>query len=48
MAGTDEWQFIPLSPDALSGFTKDEKDRSDRNQEVNLATNCWFLVLKII
>lgn len=31
----DEWEFIPLSPDALSGFAKNAQDRSERNQEVS-------------
>eukprot|EP00903_Cladosiphon_okamuranus_P015185 g14039.t1 len=38
IAAAAKWQFIPLSPDALSGFTKDAKDRSDINQDVHEAT----------
>eukprot|EP00752_Nemacystus_decipiens_P012980 g11486.t1 len=49
IAATDEWQFIPLSPDALSGFTKDARDRSARNQEVHDATSVMVdvAVLKV-
>lgn len=50
MVSTNDWQFIPLSPDALSGFTKEEQDRKDRNQEVghvllSPVTHQWLAVV---
>lgn len=32
---SERWGLIPLSPDALSGFSKEDPDVYDRNQEVN-------------
>eukprot|EP00904_Undaria_pinnatifida_P002276 jgi/Undpi1/12049/HiC_scaffold_4.g01748.m1 len=34
----EDWQYVPLSPDALSGFSRHDPDRSIRNQEVHDAT----------
>lgn len=32
---SERWGLIPLSPDALSGFSKEDPEVFDRNQEVN-------------
>ena len=35
---------MPLSPDALSGFCKDDPDRSIRNQEAScVQVLCWYI-----